>query len=116
MDIRRIEPGPYLSRAVVCGGFVFVAGLTADDRKQDVSGQTAQILAKIDRTLAEAGTDKTRLLSTNIWLKDIKDWASMNKVWTPWIDKANPPARATVQAEMAGPGILVEIMVTAALR
>jgi enamine deaminase RidA (YjgF/YER057c/UK114 family) len=116
MDIRRIEPGPYLSRAVICNGFVFVAGLTADDLKQDVNGQTAQILAKIDRTLAEAGTDKTRLLSANIWLKDIKDWAAMNKVWTPWIDKANPPARATVQAEMAAKDILVEIMVTAALR
>jgi len=114
MDIRRIDPGPYLSRAVVCGDFVFLAGLTADDRSEDVAGQTRQILHKIDHYLAEAGSDRARLLSAQIWLKDIGTWEAMNRVWSAWIDKANPPARATVEAKLAGDDYLVEIMVTAA--
>ena len=116
MDIRRIDPGPYLSRAVVCGDFVFLAGLTADDRAQDVTGQTEQILRKIDQYLAQAGSDKSRLLSAQIWLRDIGTWATMNKVWSAWIDQSNPPARATVEAKLASNDILVEIMVTAARR
>ena len=115
MSIRRIDPGPYLSRAVVCGNFVFLAGLTADNRSQDVTGQTEQILCKIDRYLGEAGSDRSRLLSAQIWLKDIGTWDAMNRVWSAWIDKANPPARATVEAKLAGDDYLVEIMVTAAL-
>lgn len=114
MDIRRIDPGPYLSRAVVCGDFVFLAGLTADDRSEDVAGQTRQILRKIDHYLAEAGSSRARLLSAQIWLKDIGTWEAMNRVWSTWIDKANPPARATVEAKLAGDDYLVEIMVTAA--
>lgn len=114
MDIRRIDPGPYLSRAVVCGDFVFLAGLTADDRSEDVAGQTRQILRKIDHYLVEAGSTRARLLSAQIWLKDIGTWEAMNRVWSAWIDKANPPARATVEAKLAGDDYLVEIMVTAA--
>jgi enamine deaminase RidA (YjgF/YER057c/UK114 family) len=114
MDIRRIDPGHYLSRAVVCGEFVFLAGLTADDRSEDVAGQTRQILRKIDHYLAEAGSSRARLLSAQIWLKDIGTWEAMNRVWSAWIDKANPPARATVEAKLAGDDYLVEIMVTAA--
>ena len=114
MDIRRIDPGPYLSRAVVCGDFVFLAGLTADDRAEDVAGQTQQILRKVDQYLAEAGSSRARLLSAQIWLKDIGTWEAMNRVWSAWIDKANPPARATVEAKLAGDDYLVEIMVTAA--
>jgi len=116
MSIRRIDPGPYLSRAVVHGNLVFLAGLTADDRSQDVAGQTRQILNKIDRYLGDAGSDKARLLSAQIWLRDIGTWDAMNKVWSAWIDKSNPPARATVEAKLAGDDYLVEIMVTAALR
>jgi enamine deaminase RidA (YjgF/YER057c/UK114 family) len=111
--VRRIDPGPYLSRAVVAGDFVFLAGLTAEDRDADVAGQTAQILGKVDHYLAEAGTDKSRVVSAQIWLRDIATWSEMNKVWTGWIDKANPPARATVEAKLAHERILVEIMVTA---
>ena len=114
MDIRRIDPGPYLSRAVVCGDFVFLAGLTADDRSEDVAGQTRQILRKIDHYLAAAGSSRARLLSAQIWLKDIGTWEAMNRVWSAWIDKANPPARATVEAKLAGDDYLVEIMVSAA--
>ena len=114
MDIRRIDPGPYLSRAVVCGDFVFLAGLTADDRSEDAAGQTRQILSKIDHYLAAAGSSRARLLSAQIWLKDIGTWEAMNRVWSAWIDKANPPARATVEAKLAGDDYLVEIMVSAA--
>jgi enamine deaminase RidA (YjgF/YER057c/UK114 family) len=113
MTPRRIDPGPYLSRAVVAGDFVFVAGLTADDLAADVAGQTAQILSKIDNYLAEAGSDKSHLVSAQIWLRDIATWGEMNRAWTGWIDKDNPPARATVEARLAGDRILVEIMVTA---
>ena len=80
------------------------------------AAQTAAILEKIDAILAEAGTDKSRLLSCNIWLRDIgADFAAMNEVWCEWVDPENKPARATVQAEMARPAILVEIQVTAAV-
>jgi enamine deaminase RidA (YjgF/YER057c/UK114 family) len=113
MALRRIEPGPYLSRAVVAGDFVFLAGLTAGDLAADVAGQTAQILTKIDHYLAEVGSDKAHLVSAQIWLRDIAKWGEMNDVWKGWIDKANPPARATVEARLAGDNILVEIMVTA---
>jgi enamine deaminase RidA (YjgF/YER057c/UK114 family) len=116
MALRRIEPGPYLSRAVVAGDFVFLAGLTADDLTADVAGQTAQVLGKIDHYLAEAGSDKTRLVSAQIWLRDIAHWGAVNEVWKGWIDKGNPPARATVEARLAGDKILVEIMVTAVRR
>jgi enamine deaminase RidA (YjgF/YER057c/UK114 family) len=112
-DIRRIEPGAYLSRAVVAGDFVFVAGLTADDTNQDVVGQTKQILGKIDHYLAEAGSSKSRIVQAQIWLRDIANWSLMNSAWVEWLDKANPPARATVEARLAGERILVEIMVTA---
>src|SRR2546422_3132603 len=102
MELRRIDPGPYLSRAVVAGDLVFLAGLTADDLSADVAGQTAQILGKIDHYLHEAGTDKARLVSAQIWLRDIAKWGEMNDVWKGWIDKGNPPVRAAVEARLAG--------------
>ena len=94
-------------------GLVFVSGQTAggDD---DVRAQTASVLAKVDAKLAEAGTDKTRLLQAQIWLKDMTHFAAMNEVWNGWLDPHNKPARATVQGEMARPNILVEVMVVAA--
>jgi len=115
MAIRRIDPSSYLSRAVLHGNTVYLAGLTADDLSQDVAGQTQQILTKIDRYLNEAGTDKSRLLSAQIWLRDIATFEEMNRVWKSWIDGGNPPARATVEARLAGDRYLIEIMATAAL-
>jgi enamine deaminase RidA (YjgF/YER057c/UK114 family) len=118
MDIRRIDltqpPGPRMSRAVVRGDTVYLAGLTAGDTSQDIKGQTKQILDKIDAYLAEAGTSKSSLLSANLWIKDMALFADMNSVWNAWVDPQNPPARACVKADMARPEILVEIMVTAA--
>jgi enamine deaminase RidA (YjgF/YER057c/UK114 family) len=118
MDIRRIDltqpPGPRMSRAVVRGDTVYLAGLTAGDTSQDIKGQTKQILDKIDAYLAEAGTSKSSLLSANLWIKDMALFADMNSVWNAWVDPQNPPARACVKADMARSEILVEIMVTAA--
>lgn len=115
MSIQRINPGPRMSGAVVHGNTVYLAGLTADDISADVKGQTAQILAKIDKLLAEAGTDKTKLLSANIWLTDIGTWSQMNEVWDAWVSPGHTPARATVEARLARPGLTVEIMVQAAV-
>jgi enamine deaminase RidA (YjgF/YER057c/UK114 family) len=118
MDIRRIDltqpPGPRMSRCVVCGDTVYLAGLTAGDTTQDVKGQTKQILDKIDSYLAQAGTSKSNLLAANLWIKDMALFAEMNSVWNAWVDPENPPARACVRADLARPEVLVEIMVTAA--
>src|SRR6201998_4620191 len=118
MEIRRIDltqpPGPRMSRAVIHGDRVYLAGLTAGDTSQDIKGQTKQILDKIDSYLAQAGTSQSNLLSSNLWIKDMALFADMNSVWNAWVDSENPPARACVKADMARPEILVEIMVTAA--
>jgi enamine deaminase RidA (YjgF/YER057c/UK114 family) len=118
MDIRRIEltqpPGPRMSRCVVRGDTVYLAGLTASDTSQDIKGQTKQILDKIDSYLAQAGTGKSNLLVANLWIKDMALFADMNTVWNAWVDSENPPARACVKADLARPEVLVEIMVTAA--
>ncbi|MFY8087515.1 MAG: RidA family protein [Rubrivivax sp.] len=115
MTIRRIKPGPRMSGAVVHGNTVYLAGLTADDATQDVMGQTRQILAKIDELLAEAGSDKSKILSANIWLTDIGTWGQMNEAWDAWVSPGNTPARATVETRLARPGLSVEIMVQAAV-
>jgi enamine deaminase RidA (YjgF/YER057c/UK114 family) len=115
-DIRRIVTNPGRGRVVVYNGLVFLGGQTADDRSQDIKGQTAQVLAKMDKALAEAGTDRTRILSAQIWLKDIaRDFAGMNEVWDAWVAPETAPARATAQCEMASPQLLIEIVATAAL-
>jgi enamine deaminase RidA (YjgF/YER057c/UK114 family) len=114
MTIKRFHGGPRMSQAVLCNGMVFLAGQVAEDTGQDVSGQTWQVLAAIDRLLAEAGSDKSRLLAAQIFLADMADFAAMNKVWEAWVVPGQTPARATVQAAMAGPGYKVEIVVTAA--
>ena len=114
MSVQRINAGPRMSSAVVHGNTVYLAGLTADDAKADVKGQTKQILDKIDGYLAQAGTNKSNLLSANLWIKDMGLFADMNSVWNAWVDPENPPARACVKADLARPELLVEIMVTAA--
>ena len=117
-DIRRIDttqpPGPRMSRAVVYGNTVYLAGLTAGDTSKDIKGQTAEILDKIDHYLKAAGTSKANLLSANLWIKDMAMFRDMNSLWNEWVDPQNPPARACVKAEMARPEVLVEIMVVAA--
>jgi len=114
MTVTHIQPGPFLSQATAFGQLVFVAGQVASDTSQDVGGQTRQVLASIDALLAEAGSDKSKLLSAQIFLRNIGDWAAMNEVWSGWIGGHKPPARATVEARLAGPDYLVEIVVVAA--
>lgn len=114
MTIARIQPGPRMSAAVVHGNTVYLAGQVADDGSADVRGQTEQVLKKIDALLAAAGSDKSRILSANVWLADIKAFNEMNAVWDQWVAKGNPPARATVEAKLAAPQYKVEIAVIAA--
>ncbi|MBA1159269.1 RidA family protein [Microvirga mediterraneensis] len=115
-NIVRIETDKRRSRAVVYNGMVFVGGMTADDRSQDIKGQTKQTLEKIEKFLAEAGTDKSRLLTAQIWIKDLaRDFDGMNEVWNEWTAPNAAPTRATSQCEMGAPDVLVEIIVTAAL-
>ncbi len=111
--INRTGSNEILSSAVEYHNFVFCAGMTADDLTQDITGQTRQVVAKIDAMLEANGTDNTRLLQAQIWLKDIRDRDAMNEIWTAWLPKGGAPARACVEANMADPRLLVEIMVTA---
>ena len=117
MSVTRIDktspPGPVMSRCVIKGDTVYLAGLTAGDRSADIKGQTQQILDKIDHYLSEAGTDKSKLLQANLWITDMANFSAMNEVWNAWVDQDNPPVRACVKADLAVPELLVEIMVTA---
>lgn len=115
-DLTRIDPGPRMSDAIIHEGRVFLAGKVADRSKgRSVREQTAEVLEQIDATLKKAGTDKTRILTANIWLSDISTFSEMNAVWDAWVVPGRTPARATVEAKLAAPEYKVEIMVTAAL-
>ena len=113
--IERIENGQRFCRVMKHNGIVYLSGLTADDTAGDVVAQTKDVLAKIDRYLQLAGTDRSKLLTAQIWLRDIADFDRMNSVWDGWIDPAAMPVRATVEARLAGASLRVEIMVTAAV-
>ena len=115
MKIERHEAGPRMSKAVVHGDTVYLAGIVADSPKgKSVAEQTKNILSQIDGFLALAGTDKTKLLSANIWITDMANFAEMKSVWDSWLSPGNTPARATVEAKLASPDYKVEIMVVAA--
>ncbi len=115
-DIKRIEVGPRMSQAVVHGNLVFLAGQVAQGAPGDsVTEQTMDILARIDELLAEAGTDKTKLLSATLWITDMATFNEMNAVWDAWVAPGNTPARACVEAKLAAPQFNVEIAVVAAL-
>jgi enamine deaminase RidA (YjgF/YER057c/UK114 family) len=116
MTIKRINPGARFCGAVVHDGTVYVAGQTAADRSAGARGQTEQVLQKIDGLLQAAGTDKSRLLSATVYLSDMRYFDEMNAAWDAWVDKDNLPTRATVEARLAAPQIVVEVVVTAALR
>lgn len=113
-DIKRIGTGPRMSEAVSYNGIVWLAGQVGNPG-DSVADQTRQCLAEVDRILADAGTDKTRILSAQIWLADMASFAEMNAVWDAWVPQGHTPARATGEARLAAPEYLVEIIVTAAL-
>ena len=114
MTISRHDQSAILSQAVEHGDTVYLAGVVAKDVKKDVKGQTQEVLAEIDRLLAKCGSNKSKVLSATIWVTDIRNRAPMNEVWTAWVDPKNMPARACVEAKLADPAALVEIMVVAA--
>jgi enamine deaminase RidA (YjgF/YER057c/UK114 family) len=115
MSIQRFETGPRMSQVVVHGNTVYLAGVVASKAAgESVTKQTQEILSIIDGHLAKAGTDKSKLLSANIYITDMKNFAEMNAAWDAWVSPGNTPARATVEAKLAGPQYHVEIMVVAA--
>jgi enamine deaminase RidA (YjgF/YER057c/UK114 family) len=114
MTVTRHDQTSILSQAVEHGGTVYLAGIVAKDLNKDVKGQTKEILDEIDRLLGKAGSNKSKVLQAHIWVTDIRNRAPMNEVWTAWVDPKNLPARACVEAKLADPRALVEIMVIAA--
>jgi enamine deaminase RidA (YjgF/YER057c/UK114 family) len=114
MTIQRFENGNRFCRVLSHNGTVYLAGMVADDTSGDVILQAREVLAKIDHYLAMAGSDKSRLLTAMIWLRDIADFDRMNSVWDEWLDRSSMPVRATVEARLAGDSYRIEIMVTAA--
>lgn len=115
MSIERIGVGPRMSAAVVHGHTIYLAGQVADKAAgRSVGEQTEEILGIIDGLLAKAGSDKTKILSTTIYLADIKTFAEMNAVWDKWVAQGHTPARATVEAKLAAPPYTVEIVCIAA--
>ena len=116
MSIRRIGAGPRMSKAVVHGNTVYLAGQVADKTKgASVADQTKEIVGIIDELLKEAGSDKTKILSATIYLSDISTFPQMNSVWDTWVVAGQTPARATVEAKLAAPEYTVEIAVIAAI-
>ena len=113
-DIKRIECGPRMSMVVVHNGIAYLAGQVGKPG-ESVTDQTREVLAQVDRLLAEAGTDKTRILTAQIWLADMADFAEMNAVWDAWVPQGHTPARATGEAKLATPDYKVEVIVVAAL-
>lgn len=114
MSIARHDQTAILSQAVEHGNTVYLAGIVAKDLKKDVKGQTKEIVDDIDRLLAKCGSSKSKVLSATIWVTDIRNRAPMNEIWSAWVDPKNLPARACVEAKLADPNALVEIMVVAA--
>ena len=111
--IQRLDPGPRMSEASIHNGIVYLAGQIPETVDAAIEVQTAEVLAAIDALLAQAGSDKSRILRAQIFLADINDFAGMNRAWDAWVVAGNAPARATVEAKLANPAWKVEIVVTA---
>lgn len=114
--IQRLYVNGWLSEVAIHRDTIYLAGQVAEDYTGSIEGQTVEVLGHIDRLLNEAGSDKSRILMCQIFLADIKDFEGMNRVWKAWVDPLNAPPRATVEAKLARPGWLVEMIVTAARR
>lgn len=113
--VQRFDVGARISEMAVHNGVAYLAGQVPEDATQDITGQTAQVLAAIDKLLARAGTDKTKILRAEVFIKDLAEFPGMNAAWDAWVAAGNAPPRATVQASLAKPEWKVEIVVTAAI-
>ena len=116
MEIKRLYVGKRLSEVAIHNSTVYLAGQIAEDTTQDIAGQTREVLGHVDRLLAESGSDKTCILSCQIYLADMAHFAGMNEEWDVWVPSGHTPPRATVEAKLADPAVLVEIVVVAAQR
>ncbi|MFZ6687110.1 RidA family protein [Undibacterium sp. SXout11W] len=114
MEIKRLHVDARLSEVAIYNGVVYLAGQIPENTSNDIAGQTAEVLGHVDRLLQEAGSDKTRILSCQIFLSDISLISEMNKVWDDWVAPGNSPPRATVEARLASAEWLIEVVVTAA--
>jgi enamine deaminase RidA (YjgF/YER057c/UK114 family) len=114
MKIQRLHVGKTLSEIAIHNGTVYLAGQIAEDVTQNIAGQTREVLGHIDRLLAESGSGKSHILMCQIFISDMKDFDGMNAVWNEWVADGNSPPRATVEAKLAKPEWLVEMVVTAA--
>ncbi|WP_185984520.1 RidA family protein [Aureimonas mangrovi] len=115
MTIQRFKIGKRMSQAVRAGDTIYLAGQVADDAKGSLEAQTREVLAKIDALLAEAGADKSALVAVNVFLPNIADFDAMNVIYDAWVDTANPPARACIEARLADPDLRVEMTAVAVL-
>lgn len=115
MTIERFDVGARMSEMAVHQGVVYLAGQVPEDASQDITGQTAQVLAMIDALLARAGSDKSKILRAQIYIADVAEFAGMNAAWDAWVAPGHTPPRATVEAKLARPEWKVEIVVTAAV-
>jgi len=113
-SIQRVNVEKRLSDMAVYNGVAYLAGQVAEDTSQDIAGQTRQVLAAVDRLLAQAGSDKSRILMAQIFVANMKEFDGMNQAWDAWVAGGNAPPRATVEARLANPDYKVEIVVTAA--
>ena len=115
MTIKRFHVGPRLSEMAVHGNTIYLAGQVAGDTTKDITGQTREVLAAIDALLGEVGSDKSRILSTTIYIADMADFPAMNAVWDTWVVPGATPPRATVEAALAKPAYKVEVQIIAAM-
>ena len=114
MSITRKHTNQRMSQMVMHGDTVYLAGQVARDSTSNITEQTQQVLDKVDALLAEAGSDKSKILSAQIWISNIGHFAAMNEVWDAWVSEGNAPARACIEARLATPDLLVEVGIVAA--
>jgi enamine deaminase RidA (YjgF/YER057c/UK114 family) len=114
MEIKRLHVGKRLSEIAIHNGTIYLAGQIAENTSLDIGGQTREVLSAVDRLLGEAGSDKTRILSCQLFITDMANFPGMNEIWDAWVVPGHTPPRATVEAKLANPACLIEVVVTAA--
>jgi enamine deaminase RidA (YjgF/YER057c/UK114 family) len=114
MEVKRLHVGKRLSEIAIHNGTIYLAGQIAENTSLDIGGQTREVLSAVDRLLGEAGSDKTRILSCQLFITDMANFPGMNEVWDAWVVPGHTPPRATIEAKLANPACLIEVLVTAA--